>query len=59
MCLAVRVQQLGETRLIIYEDPSIIIFLQVPPEMDRHLGFLEIPQPRDQRVEVTLVALFE
>ena len=21
--------------------------------MDRHLGFLEIPQPRDQRVEVT------
>ena len=26
--------------------------LQVPPEMDRHLGFLEIPQPVDNKIEV-------
>ena len=25
---------------------------QVPPEMDRHLGFLEIPQPVDDNIEV-------
>jgi len=25
----------------------------VPPEMDRHLGFLEIPQPLDPNIEVT------
>ena len=27
--------------------------------MDRHLGFLEIPQPRDQRVEVTQFVLLQ
>ena len=27
-------------------------FLKVPPEMDRHLGFLDIPQPLDEHVEV-------
>lgn len=31
---------------------SKVNFTQVPPEMDRHLGFLEIPQPVNNNIEV-------
>ena len=33
-----------------------MIMFQIPPEMDRHLGFLEIPQPRNPRIEVNITA---
>ena len=42
------VSQCEEGKLI------LMIALQVPPEMDRHLGFLEIPQPVDNNIEVGL-----